>query len=385
MTDTIGIIVNGATGRMGLRQHLKRSLLPLREEGGVVDAQGRRHPIKLVLVGRRAEALQQLSEELGVPDWTTDLDQVLADPQWTVYADAASTNLRHENLVKAIEAGKAIYTEKPTASTLEESLDLARRAEQAGVLAGVVHDKLFLPGPLKLRRLLDSGFFGRVLSVRGEFGYWVQEGDVQPAQRPSWNYRKQDGGGMVTDMFPHWCYLVENLFAPIEAVTARVVTHVERRWDERGEPYEVTADDAAYATFELSDGVVVQMNSSWAVRVNRDELLELQVDGTHGSAVIGLWGAKIQPREVSPRAVWDPDVRDPHDYAADWIEVPDNLPPGADWENGFKAQWRDFLQALVNHTPYPYDLAAGARGVRLAEAGQRSSDEGRRIVLAEEA
>ena len=225
-------------------------------------------------------------------------------------APSASTalhpTLHAASLTAAIDAGKHVYSEKPVAATPEEVLALARHADAAGVKHGVVADKLYLPGIRKLKRLLDGGFFGRVLSVRGEFGYWVFEGDWQAAQRPSWNYRAEDGGGIVVDMFCHWSYLLEGLLGPVEAVTARAVTHIPTRWDENGAPYAATADDAAYAIFELAGGVVAQVNSSWATRVNRDELVEFHVDGTHGSAVAGLRNCKVQSRAITPKPVWDP-------------------------------------------------------------------------------
>ena len=379
----IGIIVNGATGRIGYRQHLVRSLLAIRDQGGVEIADGDRLVPDLLLVGRNEEKLRTIAERHDLKNWTTDVDEALANPDYEVYFDALVTNLRVANLKKAISAGKAIYTEKPTAESFEDALELARLAKGAGVVNGVVHDKLYLPGLLKLRRLIDSGFFGEILSVRGEFGYWVYEGDWQSAQRPSWNYRSEDGGGIVADMFPHWNYVIEELFGRIEDVYAQTATHIGTRWDERGQEYTATADDAAYGVFRLEGGAVVQMNSSWDVRVHRDELVEFQVDGTKGSAVVGLHGARIQPREATPKPVWNPDVKDPHDYRADWIEVPDNAGPDG-FDNGFKVQWEDFLRHVAGAeegSGYPYDFLSGARGVRLAEAGLASSAEGRRISL----
>jgi predicted dehydrogenase len=376
----LGIIVNGATGRMGYRQHLVRSLLALRDEGGFPLSDGSRRPIELYLVARNAEKLREVAEQHGVAKYTTDLDEALADPDFPIYFDALVTQLRVPAIRKAIAAGKAIYTEKPTAESYAEAVALADEAEAAGVKNGVVHDKLYLPGLLKLRRLIDAGFFGEILSVRGEFGYWVYEGDWQSAQRPSWNYRSEDGGGIVADMFPHWNYVIEELFGRIEDVYAQTATHIGTRWDEQGKEYVATADDAAYGVFRLEGGTVVQMNSSWDVRVHRDELVEFQVDGTKGSAVVGLHGARIQPREATPKPVWNPDVKDPHDYRGDWIEVPDNAGPDG-FDNGFKAQWEEFLAAWAEGREYPYDFLSGARGVRLAEAGLASSAEGRRITL----
>ncbi|WP_087007114.1 Gfo/Idh/MocA family protein [Gulosibacter sp. 10] len=379
--DVLGIIVNGATGRMGYRQHLVRSLLALRDEGGVPLSDGTRRPIELYLVARNEEKLRALAEQHRVEKYTTDLDEALATPGFPVYFDALVTKLRVPAIRKAIAAGKSVYTEKPTAESYEEALALADEAEAAGVKNGVVHDKLYLPGLLKLKRLIDSGFFGEILSVRGEFGYWVFEGGWQPAQRPSWNYRSEDGGGIVVDMFPHWNYVIENLFGKIESVYAETRTHIPERVDERGERYAATADDAAYAVFDLEDGPIVQFNSSWTVRVNRDELVELHVDGTRGSAVVGLFGAKIQPRDATPKPTWNPDLPDTHDYSGDWIEVPQNEPA----ENGFKLQWIEFLRYVLDDGRHDYDFRSGAAGMLLAEAALASDAQGRRIVLAEQA
>ena len=377
--QSIGIIMNGVSGRMGYRQHLVRSILAIREQGGVELSDGTRVQVEPILVGRSEQKLAELAEKHGIEHYTTNLDEALADDRWQIYADFLVTKARAAALRKAIAAGKAIYTEKPTAESFEEALELAKLATAAGIKNGVVHDKLYLPGLQKLKRLIDSGFFGRILSVRGEFGYWVFEGDWQPAQRPSWNYRAEDGGGIIVDMFPHWNYVLENLFGRVESVYAKAVTEIPERVDEKGDTYPATADDAAYAIFELEGGVIAQLNSSWTTRVNRDELVEFQVDGTHGSAVVGLFGCKIQPRNATPKPVWNPDLADAHDYAADWIESPGNR----EFENGFKTQWEEFIRHVVEDAPNHYDFLAGARGVLLAEEGLRSSAEGRRIAIPE--
>jgi predicted dehydrogenase len=375
----LGIIVNGATGRMGYRQHLVRSLLALRDEGGFPLSDGSRRPIELYLVARNAEKLREVAEQHGVAKYTTDLDEALADPDFPIYFDALVTQLRVPAIRKAIAAGKAIYTEKPTAESYAEAVALADEAEAAGVKNGVVHDKLYLPGLLKLKRLIDSGFFGEILSVRGEFGYWVFEGDWQPAQRPSWTYRAEDGGGIIVDMFPHWNYVIENLFGKISSVYTEKRTHIPTRVDERGEPYTATADDAAYAIFDLDNGPIVQFNSSWTVRVNRDELVELHVDGTHGSAVVGLFGAKVQPRNATPKPTWNPDLPDANDYQSNWVEVPQNDAI----ENGFKLQWVEFLRYVVGDGEHHYDFRSGAAGMLLAEAALESDAQGRRVSLQE--
>ncbi len=376
---TMRIAMNGVTGRMGYRQHLVRSLLSLREQGGLDLGDGTRLWPEPVLVGRREHVLREIAERHGIEHWTTDLESVLADPSVEIYFDAQVTSAREAAVKQAIAAGKHIYCEKPTGTTLEGALELARLAEAAGVKHGVVQDKLFLPGLLKLRRLVEGGFFGRVLSVRGEFGYWVFEGDWQSAQRPSWNYRAQDGGGIVADMFPHWEYVLHEIFGRVLSVQALATTHVPQRWDEQRKPYDATADDAAYGIFQLEGGAVAQINSSWAVRVNRDELVEFQVDGTHGSAVAGLRKCRVQHRSATPKPVWNPDLPATEPFRDQWQEVPDN----ADFDNGFKAQWELFLRHVALDEPWRWDLLAGARGVQLAELGLKSSAEGRRYDVPE--
>src|SRR5262245_49625240 len=372
---TVRIVVNGVTGRMGYRQHLLRSLLAIRAEGGIALPDGTAIWPELVLVGRNPAKLAELSERHDLPDWTTDLDAALARDDVHVYFDAQLTQAREKAIRAAIAAGKHVYTEKPLADTAATALELALAAREAGICHGVVQDKLFLPGLRKLKRLIDGGFFGRILSVRGEFGYWVFEGDWQSAQRPSWNYRTADGGGIVLDMFPHWHYVLEDLFGPVRSVTAHVTTHIPRRVDENGAGYDATADDAAYAIFELAGGIVAQINSSWAVRVYRDELVEFQVDGTEGSAVAGLRECRIQHRATTPRPVWNPDVPVTEDFRAQWQTVPDNEP----FDNGFKVQWEMFLRHVTGHGPFPWDFFAGARGVQLAELGLQSAREGCRV------
>jgi predicted dehydrogenase len=376
-TRTVRIIMNGVTGRMGYRQHLLRSILAIRDSGGIATVDGGRLQVQPVLVGRNAGKLADIAHAHGVAEFTTDLDAALADESAVVYFDAQATGGRKKAILSAIAAGKHVYTEKPLAESVAEGRELAEAAKSAGVVNGVVHDKLYLPGLLKLKRLVDAGFFGRILSVRGEFGYWVFAGDAEPAQRPSWNYRAEDGGGIVLDMFCHWNYLLENLFGRVSAVTARAVRHIPERWDEHGNRYEATADDAAYAIFELDGGILAQINSSWAVRVNRDELVEFQVDGTAGSAVAGLFGCKVQPGVSTPKPVWNPDVPTDEDFRAQWLEVPDS----EEFGNGFRVQWEEFLSDVDAGRPHPYDFFAAVRGLQLVEAGLRSSAQGRRIEI----
>ncbi|MEP7061806.1 MAG: Gfo/Idh/MocA family oxidoreductase [Betaproteobacteria bacterium] len=378
-TLRLGIIMNGVTGRMGTNQHLVRSICAIRDQGGVALADGRRVMPDPILIGRNADKLRPLADAHGIARWSTDLDRALADRNDALYFDAASTGLRPALIMRAIAAGKHVYTEKPTAPTLAEALGIARAAKAAGVKHGVVQDKLWLPGLLKLQSLRDSGFFGRILSVRGEFGYWVFEGDWQPAQRPSWNYRKEDDGGIIVDMLCHWRYVLDNLFGAVKSVACVGATHIPQRWDEDGNAYKATADDAAYATFELDGGahppIIAQVNSSWVTRVRRDDLVTFHVDGTLGSAVAGLTDCWIQPRAATPKPVWNPDVPQTIDFFSTWQKMPDNRA----YENAFKVEWELFIRHLHDDTPFAWDLYAGARGVQLAELGLQSWRERRTV------
>ena len=360
--------MNGVTGRMGASQHLGRSILAIIAEGGVKISDGEAIVPRPLLVGRNASKLETLARDHGGLPWTTDLDAALADPDYSIYFDAQTTDRRAESVRKAIAAGKHVYCEKPTADSLEAASDLYQLAKKAGVKHGVVQDKLWLPGLLKLRALRDHGFFGKIFSVRGEFGYWVFDGETTEAQRPSWNYRKEDGGGIIMDMLCHWRYVLDDLFGPVQAVSCLGATHIPRRWDEGGRPYDATAEDAAYASFQLEGGVVAHFNSSWCVRVRRDDLLTIQVEGTKGSAVAGLRDCWIQSADRTPRPVWNPDVENHHDYFDDWHLV------SADerFDNAFKSQWELFLRHVVVGDPFRWNLLEGAKGVQLAEKGLES-------------
>jgi predicted dehydrogenase len=371
----LGIIMHGVTGRMGMNQHLIRSILAIRQEGGVVLKDGSRVMPDPILVGRNPDKISALAQQYGVTRWATDLDKALLSPEDEIFFDAGTTQMRPELLEKAIRAGKHVYCEKPIATDLPAAIKVCKLAAQAGRKNGVVQDKLFLPGLLKLKMLRDSGFFGRILSVRGEFGYWVFEGDWQPAQRPSWNYRAEDGGGIILDMLCHWRYVLDNLFGEVKSVICTGARHIPARWDEAGRKYEATADDAAYATFELDGGVIAHINSSWCVRVYRDDLVTFQVDGVNGSAVAGLSDCVIQARQGTPRPVWNPDEKQTHDFYADWQTIPDNQVHG----NGFKAQWEMFIRHVVEDTPYKFNLIEGAKGVQLVECALQSWKERRWI------
>jgi len=364
----IGVIMNGVTGRMGTNQHLLRSIVAIIRQGGIKISDEEIILPDPILVGRNRAKLEKLTGLSGIQKWTTDLGEVLADSHYPIYFDAQTTDRRVEGVKQALAAGKHVYCEKPTALTTTEAYELYRMAKEAGVKNGVVQDKLWLPGLLKLKMLKDSGFFGTLLSVRGEFGYWVFDGEHVPCQRPSWNYRKEEGGGIILDMLCHWRYVLDNLFGQVKAVSCLGATHIPRRWDERHRPYDCTAEDSAYSTFELEGGVIAHFNSSWVVRVRRDDLLTLQVEGTHGSAVAGLRHCWIQPYAATPRPVWNPDIDSPINYFDNWTLVPSHQ----DYENAFKVQWELFLRHIVKGDPFPWTLLEGAKGVQLAERGMES-------------
>ncbi len=374
-TRRIGIILHGITGRMGYNQHLLRSILAIREQGGVALASGDRVMPDPVLVGRNFEKVSAIAARHGIERVAKDVPSALANPEDAIFFDAGSTQMRFELVQQAIAAGKHVYCEKPLAETVKQALALARLAQRKGVKTGVVQDKLFLPGLRKIRLLREAHFFGRILSVRIEFGYWVFEGDLQPAQRPSWNYRKADGGGIILDMLPHWRYVLDHLFGAVQSVNCIGATHIRERIAESGARYQADAEDAAYATFQLEGGAIAQINSSWAVRVKRDDLVTFQVDGTHGSAVAGLTRCYTQHRVNTPRPVWNPDQPQTMHFNEQWEEVPDTQA----YENGFKLQWEDFLRHVVEDAPWRHDFLEGARGVQLAELGIKSWAERRWI------
>lgn len=364
----VGIIMNGVTGRMGTNQHLIRSLLAISEDGGIPIGENEVIIPEPFLVGRNPSKLEKLSESTGVEKWTTDLDEALADDDYSVYFDAQLTSLRVDAVDKAISAGKHIYCEKPTATSAADAYNLYEMASKAGLKNGVVQDKLWLPGIQKLKRLIDADFFGKIIAVRGEFGYWVFQGDAIPTQRPSWNYRSEDGGGIILDMFSHWRYVLDNLFGKVKGVSCIASTHLPTRWDENNLQYECTAEDAAYATFELDGGIIAHFNSSWAVRVRRDDLLTIQVDGLNGSATVGLRDCWIQPLSGTPRPVWNPDIEQPIKFYDGWLKMPEQ----ETYENAFRAQWELYLRHVVNDEPFRWNLLEGAKGVQLAEKGMES-------------
>jgi predicted dehydrogenase len=376
-TQRLGIIMHGVTGRMGMNQHLIRSIVAIRNEGGVPLSNGDRVMPDPILVGRNAEKIAALAGSQGIERWTTDLDSALKNPDDTIFFDAGTTQMRPTLLAKAIRAGKHVYCEKPIATNLNEAVEIARLAQASGLKHGAVQDKLFLPGLRKLDMLRRAGFFGRMLSLRLEFGYWVFEGDLQPIQRPSWNYRKEEGGGMILDMMCHWRYVLDNLFGEVKAISCMGATHIPQRWDEEGKPYVATADDAAYATAELvghnGEPVIAQLNMSWATRVQRDDLVTFHVDGTHGSAVAGLQSCVAQSRVTTPRPVWNPDVKQTMNFHDQWQEVPDSQ----FYDNGFKIQWEHFIRHVVENAPYKWTLPEGAKGVQLVEAALQSWKERR--------
>lgn len=381
-TQRLGLIMHGVTGRMGMNQHLIRSIVAIRNQGGVVLSNGDRVMPDPILIGRNADKIEALAKAHNIARWGTNLDEAMASKEDSIFFDAGTTQMRPTLLAQAIRAGKHVYCEKPIATNLNEAVEICRLAQSSGLKHGAVQDKLFLPGLRKLDMLRQSGFFGRMLAVRIEFGYWVFEGDLQPIQRPSWNYRKEDGGGMILDMMCHWRYVLDNLFGEVKSVSCLGATHIPKRWDESGKPYEATADDAAYATLELKghngEPVIAQVNSSWATRVKRDDLVTFHVDGTHGSAVATLTECRSQSRVNTPRPVWNPDQKQTMAFTEQWQDVPDTQ----FYDNGFKVQWEQFIRHVAEDAPYRYTLPEGAKGVQLVENALQSWKERRWVDVA---
>ena len=373
---TVSVLIEGATGRLGTTQHL-RSLMAIRSEGGLPLANGDRLVPEPVLLGRNPVKLAALAAANGGLKWSTDRDACLAAPDIAVYFDAAATGGRPARVGAALDSGKHVYVEKPLAETLADALGLARRAERAGLKNGVVQDKLFLPGLIKLRKLYETDFFGRVLSIRLDFGWWVFDGTPYPAQRPSWNYRKAGGGGLILDMFAHWRYIFDRLLGEIKAVSCRHITALPERRDEIGNPYRVDVEDTAFAIFELAGGVLAQVGSSWTSRVKRDDLLQIQVDGTRGSAVCGLHRCFVQPLVATPKPFFDPERAQSMVFDEQWQEMPDVEPV----RNGYRAGWELFLRHVAEDAPFPSPFLEGAKSVQLAEACYQSNRERRWIDL----
>ena len=370
-TQRLGVILSGVTGRIGVNQHLGRALVPLRDTP-IVLANGNHLVIDPVLVGRNAAKLEQVAKRFGIERWTTDLDAALSDTRDTLFFESATTNLRFDNVRRALAAGKHVFCDKPLSPTHAQALQLTEIAQRARLKNGVVMANLWLPGLRKLKTLTDAGFFGRVLHIRGEHGYWVFEGDGRPGQRPSWNYRKHEGGGIVLDMMCHWHYMLEGLFGPIRRVTCAARSFVPRRWDENGKPYAADADDAAAILCEMASGALVQITLSWCTRVRRDDLMVMQVDGTDGSAVTGVFDCLTQHRAQTPSLVWNAEDRPAIDHRAAWLPVPDLPPLG----NAFKVHWELFLRHVAEDAPYAWDFAMAARGIELAEKCYAASRNG---------
>ena len=364
----IGIILNGATGRIGATQHLANALAPIRAEGGLQAGPDRIVP-RLLLLGRDRDALAGLAQSYGIDDWTTDLDAALARPDFPVFFDAAATTQRVSALRKAVAAGKHIYSEKPVAPSLAEGRALLHAAQARGLKAGAVEDKINLPGLQKLLALSQSGYFGRVTGFRLDFGWWVFDGAERDSQRPSWNYQRSGGGGLTSDMLPHWRYVIEGILGPIRRGVSATPTAIPERVDEEGNRFHVDVDDTSVTLAELASGAVGTIICSWATRVRRDDLVTLQIDGTGGSALAGLHRCWMQSAAGTPTIRrFNPDIDIAEDYRAQWTEVAG----AAAYTNPYRVGWENFLRHVVADAPLVCNFAAGLRDVQLAEACYRS-------------
>jgi predicted dehydrogenase len=375
---TLRIAMEGVTGRLGTNQHLIRSLLAIRNEGGLALKNGDRLMPEPILTGRNPDKLAALAAAHGGLQWSADVGKTLADKSIEIYFDSAATGGRLDRIMRAIAAGKHVYTEKPVANSSAEAMQMVRAAKAAGLKAAAVQDKVYLPGFNKLRQVRDSGFLGRILSARLEGGWWVFDGEVYPSQRSSWNYRKADGGGLVLDMYPHWRYLTASLMGPINAVSCRKTTQQKKRWDESGKPFDVDVEDEVFATFEFESGALAQVTTSWASRVKRDDLIQIQIDGTLGSAVAGGHKCYVQSLATTPRPVWNVEAPQAMDFDAQWQEVPEHQP----FKNSYRHGWEQFLRHVAEDAPLRSTLLEGAKDVQLTEACYQSDRERRWIDLA---
>jgi predicted dehydrogenase len=373
----IGVILNGATGRMGTTQHVP-NLLAIAAEGGLKLRNGDRLIPDLLIVGRDPNRLAALAAAHGGLRWTTNLTEALHAPD-DIFMDCAATGDRSLRVRRAIAAGKHIHIEKPTASTVEEAMELARLAQRAGVKHGVIQDKLFLPGFAKLLFVKNAGFFGRVLSIKIDAGSWIFDGVTQECQRPSWNYRRAEGGGLALDMMAHWRYMVDRLAAPVIGVSALMTTAIPQRVNEHGQLYEVDVEDTSHALLKLEGGAVGVITNSWATRVRRDDTMVVQIDGTAGSAVAGRMRCFTQGAVSTPEAFFGGGRPASIDFFAQWQEVPDSLPV----KNPFRQCWETFLRYVGEDAPYVSTLLEGAKAVQLADAAYRSVAEGRWMELPE--
>lgn len=373
----IGIILNGATAQIAQLQHLGHVLVPIIDEGGLVLSNGDRAVPDILLVGRNETKLKQIAEKFGLEKWTTDLDAALANPDYQIYFDSSVTMGRETRLKKAIAAGKHIYTEKPIANSLEEARSVLKAAEDAGICHGVMSDKIFLPGLRKLKRLLESDFVGRIISVKLEFGWWIFDGHDAPGQRPSWNYQKKDGGGLVLDMFPHWCYVLNHLFGGVESIYCQTDTHIPERVDEDGKAYAVDVEDTANALLTLKGGVPAQLLTTWATRVRRDALVIIHVDGTEGSVVATTHKCWSQSMDNTPRLRMDSVKGQTDNLFEQWGEEPDFEP----FQHSFRYGWELYLRHVMEAAPFPFGLEQGVKGIQFIDAAYRSSEERRAIDL----
>jgi predicted dehydrogenase len=368
MKKKVGIIMHGATGRVGVNQHLKRAISCIVKQGLELKNGDILVPDP-ILVGRDEAKLEEVARQFGISRWTSDLESALHNDQDPIYFNCVISGARFSNIERALKAGKHVFCEKPLAPTFSEAKRLTQIAETRNRKNGVVMSDLWLPGFLKLKALVETGFFGEILAIRGDFGYWVHEGDVRKPQRPSWNYRKNDGGGIVTDMMCHWHYILTELFGKPRRVCCVSRTLRPTRWDENDQKYDATADDMALALVELDNGVLAQLNMSWCTRVRRDDLIVLQVDGSNGSAVAGIHDCHIQTREDTPSLRWEVDGPSEKNFLSFWKPYCE----GGDYGNPFNEQWKLFLRHVAEDGNFPWNFALAADGVDFIEACTRSS------------
>ena len=350
--------MNGVTGRMGLNQHLRRSIY------AIIAARRRARLRKRSIMPRRCwwgatqsswmpsprSAAACHGPRISIRRWPTRPTRSTSTPKPPTGAPSAvraGDRRRQARLLRKADGGVA----RCGARSLP-----ARRTRRSQTRRGAGQALAARPAE-SWSSLKRQGFFGRILSRARRIRLLGVRGrhTCRRSGLPGTTARK-----MAAASFSTCCAIGATCSTTSSAKSRRFPALApptfRTRWDEAGQPYAVTADDSAYATFELAGGIVAHFNSSWCVRVRRDDLLTFQVDGTKGTAVAGLRHCWIQPYGATPRPIWNPDIEQPARFLR-WLA-----------ESARTGQLRQRLQAPVGIVPAP---RGQRRALPLGPAGRR--------------